>query len=61
MPYADENEYRKSHRERYAAQYEGDAKFREAEAARKASWYQKNRAKVIAKVLARREALKKEK
>jgi hypothetical protein len=58
MPYAEKKDYRKSHRERFAAQYDADPKFREAEAARKASWYQQNREKVIAKVLARRAEIK---
>ena len=54
MPYAD----KKSRAERYFFKYHFKPSFKEAEAARKASWYERNKEKVIAKVLARREALK---
>lgn len=58
MPYADSNDYRKSHRESFNARYATDKAFRLDEALRKNSWYHRNREKVIARVLARREALK---
>ena len=42
----------------YVEKYQTSRKFREKEAERKQSWYEANREKVIARVLARREALR---
>lgn len=39
MPYADPAAWKKSHAARYAAIYQGDPDFRDAESARKAAWY----------------------
>jgi len=55
MPYASKKKQKQAMREMYSAKYRASRKFREAEKVRKAAWYQANREKVIAKVLAARE------
>jgi hypothetical protein len=56
MPYADPDVQREFNRQLFATRYRTDPEFREAEAFRKAKWYEKNRERVIARV---REARKK--
>jgi len=58
MPYAKKEDLRQWQRENYRFRYLTDEEFVKSEAKRKASWYERNREKVIAKVLARRAALK---
>jgi len=54
MPYADIEQKRESMRERYKFRYLTEKGFAKKESKRKATWYEKNREKVIARVLARR-------
>jgi hypothetical protein len=42
MPYADKEKKNEHYREAYAAKYDSDPAFRQAEAERKAAWYQRN-------------------
>ncbi len=42
MPYADKEKKNEHYREAYAAKYDSDPAFRQAEAERKAEWYQRN-------------------
>jgi hypothetical protein len=54
MPYANKKTQRKFMARQYKTKYATDDKFKEAEAQRKADWYQRNREKVIARVLENR-------
>lgn len=54
MPYANKKTQRKFLARQYKRKYSTDDKFKEAEAMRKADWYQRNREKVIARVLENR-------
>ena len=51
MPYANKKTQRKFIAKQYADRYRTDDKFKEAEKVRKADWYQRNREKVIARVM----------
>lgn len=51
MPYANKKKQRQFMAKQYADRYKTDEKFKEAERDRKADWYQRNREKVIARVL----------
>jgi hypothetical protein len=54
MPYANKKTQKKFMARQYTKKYSTDDKFKEAEAQRKADWYQRNREKVIARVLENR-------
>lgn len=54
MPYANKKTQRKFMARQYKRKYATDDKFKEAERDRKADWYQRNREKVIARVLENR-------
>jgi hypothetical protein len=54
MPYANKKTQKKFMARQYKKKYATDDKFKEAEAQRKADWYQRNREKVIARVLENR-------
>ena len=54
MPYANKKTQKKFMARQYKRKYTTDDKFKEAEAMRKADWYQRNREKVIARVLENR-------
>lgn len=54
MPYKNKKTQRKFMARQYKTKYTTDEKFKEAEAQRKADWYQRNREKVIARVLENR-------
>ncbi len=58
MPYADYKKTLKKYREDYQEKYQNDPKFVEAEKERARAYYEANREKVIARVLARRAELK---
>ena len=51
MPYENKKRQRKFMAKQYADRYRTDEKFKEAEKDRKADWYQRNREKVIARVM----------
>jgi hypothetical protein len=51
MPYANKKKQRKFMAKQYSDRYRTDEKFKEAEKDRKADWYQRNREKVIARVM----------
>jgi hypothetical protein len=51
MPYANKKTQQKFMAKQYADRYRTDEKFKEAEKDRKADWYQRNREKVIARVM----------
>jgi hypothetical protein len=51
MPYSDKKTQRKFMARQYKDRYRTDEKFKEAEKDRKADWYQRNREKVIARVM----------
>lgn len=51
MPYANKKTQRKFMAKQYADRYRTDDKFKEAESDRKRDWYQRNREKVIARVM----------
>jgi hypothetical protein len=51
MPYANKKTQRKFMAKQYKDRYRTDEKFKEAEKDRKADWYQRNREKVIARVM----------
>jgi hypothetical protein len=51
MPYANKKTQRKFMAKQYSDRYKTDEKFKEAEKDRKADWYQRNREKVIARVM----------
>jgi hypothetical protein len=51
MPYANKKTQRKFMAKLYSDRYKTDEKFKEAEKDRKADWYQRNREKVIARVM----------
>jgi len=51
MPYANKKTQRKFMAKQYKDRYRTDEKFKEAERDRKADWYQRNREKVIARVM----------
>jgi hypothetical protein len=51
MPYANKKTQRKFMAKQYKDRYKTDEKFKEAERDRKADWYQRNREKVIARVM----------
>jgi hypothetical protein len=51
MPYANKKTQQKFMAKQYADRYRTDDKFKEAEKVRKADWYQRNREKVIARVM----------
>ena len=51
MPYANKKTQRKFMARQYSERYKTDEKFKEAEKDRKADWYQRNREKVIARVM----------
>jgi len=51
MPYANKKTQRKFMAKQYSDRYRTDEKFKEAEKDRKADWYQRNREKVIARVM----------
>ncbi|MBU6183293.1 MAG: hypothetical protein KGR46_10855 [Verrucomicrobia bacterium] len=52
MPYANKKKQRKFMARQYRTRYNADEKFKDAEKERKADWYQRNREKVIARVVA---------
>jgi hypothetical protein len=54
MPYSDKKTQKKFMARQYKKKYSTDDKFKEAERDRKADWYQRNREKVIARVLENR-------
>ena len=54
MPYANKKTQKKVMARQYKTRYQTDDKFKEAERDRKADWYQRNREKVIARVLENR-------
>lgn len=51
MPYANKKTQQKFMAKQYSDRYRTDEKFKEAEKDRKADWYQRNREKVIARVM----------
>lgn len=51
MPYANKKTQKKFMARQYMDRYKTDEKFKEAERQRKADWYQRNREKVIARVM----------
>lgn len=51
MPYANKTKQKKFMARQYRDRYMTDEKFKEAERERKADWYQRNREKVIARVM----------
>jgi hypothetical protein len=51
MPYANKKTQKKFMARQYRERYQADEKFKEAERDRKADWYQRNREKVIARVM----------
>jgi hypothetical protein len=51
MPYANKKTQQKFMAKQYSDRYKTDDKFKEAEKVRKADWYQRNREKVIARVM----------
>lgn len=57
MPYADPDVQREFNRQLFAIRYKTDPEFREAEAYRKARWYEKHRDRVIAHVRESRKKL----
>jgi len=59
MPYADRDKQREVDRFNFTVKYLTDKKFKRNESKRKATWYELNREKVIARVLERRAELKK--
>jgi hypothetical protein len=61
MPYSDPDVQREYNRQLFAVRYHTDPEFREAEAYRKAKWYQKNRERVIAHVRKARKKLRRKK
>lgn len=58
MPFVKVEDRRAYQAERYRGKYHEEKGFAEGEARRKASWYELNREKVIARVLERRAALR---
>jgi hypothetical protein len=54
MPYANKKTQKKFMARQYTKKYATDDKFKKAESDRKADWYQRNREKVIARVLENR-------
>lgn len=54
MPYANKKTQKKFMARQYRTRYQTDDKFKEGERDRKADWYQRNREKVIARVLENR-------
>ena len=54
MPYANKKTQRKFMARQYRRKYATDDKFKEAEQDRKSDWYQRNRERVIARVLENR-------
>ena len=54
MPYANKKTQKKFMARQYRRKYTTDEKFKESERVRKADWYQRNREKVIARVLENR-------
>jgi hypothetical protein len=52
MPYKSKPKQRKFMARQYRERYQTDEKFKDAEKERKADWYQRNREKVIARVVA---------
>ena len=58
MPFVKVEDRREYQADRYMDKYRTEKGFAEAEAVRKASWYELNRERVIAKVLERRAALR---
>lgn len=52
MPYANKKTQKKFMARQYRTRYQTDEKFKDAERDRKADWYQRNREKVIARVMA---------
>lgn len=54
MPYQDKKTQKKFMARQYRAKYATDMAFKNAEAKRKSDWYQKNRDRLIAKVLENR-------
>jgi len=59
MPYQDKKTQRKFMARQYRSKYATDIAFKNAEAKRKSDWYQKNRERLIAKVLENRANQKK--
>lgn len=51
MPYKNKKTQKKFMARQYRERYQTDDKFKEAEKDRKADWYQRNREKVIARVM----------
>lgn len=51
MPYANKKTQRKFMARQYRERYQTDEKFKDAERERKRDWYQRNREKVIARVM----------
>ena len=54
MPYANKKTQKKFMARQYKRKYTTDEKFKKDESDRKADWYQRNREKVIARVLENR-------
>lgn len=54
MPYQDKKKQKKFMARQYRTKYATDLAFKNAEAKRKSDWYQKNRERLIAKVLENR-------
>jgi len=54
MPYKSKPKQKKFMARQYRERYKTDEKFKDAEKDRKADWYQRNREKVIARVLENR-------
>ena len=52
MPYKSKPKQKKFMARQYRTRYQTDEKFKDAEKERKADWYQRNREKVIARVVA---------
>ena len=59
MPYQDKKTQKKFMARQYRTKYSTDLAFKNAEAKRKSDWYQKNRERLIAKVLENRANAKK--
>ena len=59
MPYQDKKTQKKFMARQYRTKYRTDLAFKNAEAKRKSDWYQKNRERLIAKVLEKRANAKK--
>ena len=56
MPYADPDQQREFNRELFNRRYNSDPEFREAEAFRKARWYQTHRERILSRVRERQKS-----